>query len=73
MPNLPALSGAEMINILERKGYIQVRTRGSHVRLCPPEFLPDAKKITVPLHKRLKVGTLSSIMKDAKLTPEDLK
>ena len=73
MPKLPALSGAEIIKILERKGYVQVRTRGSHVRLCPPDFLPEAKKVTVPLHKQLKTGTLSSIMKDAGLTPEDLK
>ncbi|MEK7108964.1 MAG: type II toxin-antitoxin system HicA family toxin [Patescibacteria group bacterium] len=73
MPKLPALSGAEMIKILERKGYSQMRTRGSHVRLYPPNFLPDAKKITVPLHKQLKVGTLSDIMKDAGLTVEDLK
>ncbi len=73
MPRPPALSGTEIIKILERKGYTQVRTRGSHVRLYPPDFLPEAKKVTVPLHKQLKVGTLSSIMRDAKLTPEDLK
>jgi predicted RNA binding protein YcfA (HicA-like mRNA interferase family) len=71
MPKLPAISGAELIKILERKGYIQVRTRGSHVRLYPPDFLPEAKKVTVPLHKQLKLGTLSSIIKDAGLTPED--
>ena len=73
MPKLPAVSGAEMVKILERKGYVQIRIRGSHMRLYPPSFLLDAKKVTVPLHKRLKIGTLSGIMKDAKLTPEDLK
>jgi len=73
MPKLPAISGAEMVKILEKKGYIQIRTRGSHVRLYPPAFLSDAKKVTVPLHKQLKAGTLASIMKDAKLTLEDLK
>ncbi len=73
MPKLPVLSGAEMIKILERRGYSQMRTRGSHVRLYPPDFLPDAKKVTVPLHKQLKAGTLSSIMKDAGLNPEDLR
>lgn len=73
MRRLAAISGAEVIKILERKGYVQIRTRGSHVRLYPPEFLPDARKVTVPLHALIKAGTLSSIMKDAKLTPEDLK
>lgn len=73
MPRMPAVSGAEIIKVLERKGYVQVRTKGSHVRLYPPDFLPDVRKVTVPLHKRLKIGTLSAIMKDAKLTSEDLK
>jgi len=73
MPKLPAISGAEIIKILERKGYTQVRARGSHVRLYPPDFMPNAKKVTVPLHNHLKMGTLSSIMKDAGLTPKDLK
>ncbi|MBU6321430.1 MAG: type II toxin-antitoxin system HicA family toxin [Patescibacteria group bacterium] len=72
MPKLPVLSGAEMVKILERKGYTQVRTRGSHVRLYPPDFLPQAKKVTVPLHKQLTPGTLSNIMRDAGLTAGDL-
>ena len=69
----PAISGAELIKILRRKGYVQVRTRGSHVRLYPPDFLPNARKVTVPLHKRLKTGTLINIMRDANLTVQDLK
>jgi len=73
MSKLPKLSGAELIKILERKGYTQVRTRGSHVRLYPPNFLPNAKKVTVPLKKELKTGTFLSIMRDAGLTTEDLK
>lgn len=72
MPKLPVISGEELIQILERNGYVQMRTRGSHVRLYPPEYLGDAKKVTVPLHKQLKAGTLSGIMKDTKLTLEDL-
>ena len=73
MPRLPGLSGAELIKVLERKGYVQMRTKGSHVRLYPPDFSPNAKKVTVPLHKRLKTGTLLNIMKDAGLTIEDFK
>ena len=73
MPKPPAISGAEMIKILERKGYAQIRTRGSHVRLYPPEYLPNAKKVTVPLHKQLKVGTLLSILRDSGLSIEDLR
>jgi len=73
MPKLPKLSGAELIKILERKGYIQSRIRGSHVRLRPPVFSAGLKKVSVPLHKQLKTGTLFGIMKDTRLTAEDLK
>jgi len=71
MPRLPKLSGADVLRILEKHGYEQVRTRGSHVRLYPP-VSSGLKKITVPLHKELKPGTLSNILKDAGLTAEDL-
>lgn len=71
MPKLPKLSGAELIRVLERHGYEQVRTKGSHVRLYPPKS-SGLKKVTVPLHKELKTGTLSNILKDAGLTIEDL-
>ncbi len=73
MPKVPRISGADLIKILEKKGYSQVRTRGSHVRLYPPDFLPDAKKVTVPLRKELKTGTLLGIMKDAGLGMGDLR
>jgi len=73
MPKLSAPSGAEMVKILEQKGYSQVRTKGSHVRMYPPDYMPEARKVTVPLHKRLKTGTLSSIMRDAGLSREDLR
>jgi predicted RNA binding protein YcfA (HicA-like mRNA interferase family) len=72
MRKLPVLSGAELIRILEQHGYEQVRTRGSHVRLYPPEYSVGLKKVTVPLHTQLKRGTLVNIMKDTALTVEDL-
>lgn len=72
MPKLPRLSGKELIRILELGGYTQVRTKGSHVRLYPPEG-SGLKKVTVPLHRELKPGTLTNIMKDSGLTIEDLK
>ena len=71
MPKLPKLSGAELIRILEQNGYEQARTKGSHVRLYPPDD-SGLKKVTVPLHKELKTGTLSNILKDAGLTAQDL-
>ena len=72
MPKFPVISGEELIQILERKGYVQIRTRGSHVRLYPPDHMREARKVTVPLHKQLKTGTLANIMKDTGLRSEDL-
>lgn len=71
MPKLPILSGDELVRILETHGYRVVRTKGSHVRLYPPDN-SGLRKVTIPLHKELKPGTLSSIMKDAQLTLKDL-
>lgn len=66
---LPIISGIELIKRLKRAGFIAIRQKGSHVRL--EKF--DGKKtikITVPLHKELKRGTLNRIIKDAELTSE---
>jgi predicted RNA binding protein YcfA (HicA-like mRNA interferase family) len=36
MPELPIISGRECIRALGKIGYVEARTRGSHVRLrCP--------------------------------------
>jgi predicted RNA binding protein YcfA (HicA-like mRNA interferase family) len=66
------LSGDGLIKILVRKGYREMRSKGSHVRLYPPEGHAGLKKVTVPLHKELKVGTLSAILRDTGLTSEDI-
>ncbi|MCZ2128386.1 MAG: type II toxin-antitoxin system HicA family toxin [Anaerolineales bacterium] len=70
MPNLPRLSGREIIRALERLGFVQARQRGSHVVM---------KKLTsegnvgcvVPLHKEVAIGTLGSILKQARISPEE--
>ena len=71
MPKLRKISGAGLIRVLEKHGYEQVRTKGSHVRLYPPEG-SNLKKVPVPLHKEIKTGTLSNIIKDTGLSLEDL-
>jgi len=69
MPNLPILSGKELIKKLEKYGYQVARQKGSHIRLVHKN--PKIKKITVPLHKEIKVGLLYQIIKDANLTIEE--
>lgn len=67
---LPIISGLDIIKCLKKFGFIATRQRGSHVRL---EKYGGNKtiKLTVPLHRELKKGTLNRIIKDAGLTLEE--
>jgi predicted RNA binding protein YcfA (HicA-like mRNA interferase family) len=56
------ISGKELIRVLERIGYVQIRTKGSHVYLLSKEF--GEHHIAVLLHKPLKLGTLAGIVSD---------
>ncbi len=70
-PRLPAITAAELVRILERRGFERVRQSGSHLLLRRS----DGRRVTVPIHKSkdLGRGLLARIMKDADLTLDDLK
>ena len=70
MPRLPRISGNEAVRALERLGFIQSRQTGSHVVLKKPTLEGEIVCV-VPLHRELKVGTLSGVLKQAKVTPEE--
>jgi predicted RNA binding protein YcfA (HicA-like mRNA interferase family) len=63
-PALPVISGAQAVRALERAGFVQVGTRGSHVRLKHT----DGRIAIVPLHRQLAAGTLRSILRQAHLS-----
>ena len=67
MPKLPVLSGQEIVKLLERAGFEQVRQRGSHVVMRR-----GASGCVVPLHKEVKAGTLAGILRQAGLTVDIL-
>ncbi|AFZ04837.1 MAG: type II toxin-antitoxin system HicA family toxin [Microcoleus sp.] len=70
MPRLPRISSLEVIRVLERLDFYQARQTGSHVVLKKP--LPDGEIVcVVPLHRELKIGTLSGVLKQAKVTPDE--
>ena len=60
MPELPVCSGGEVIRALERLGFRVVRQRGSHVMLRK-----GMDGCVVPLHRELKRGTVSGILRQA--------
>lgn len=70
-PKLPVTSGEDLIRVLQKFGYTRVRQKGSHVRLrhaTDPQRLP----ITVPLHAEIAFGTLKRILRDARISTEEL-
>ena len=70
MPKLPRVSGEQTIRALERLGFVRARQRGSHVVLRKRTPEGDCGCV-VALHRELAVGTLSGILKLAKITPEE--
>jgi predicted RNA binding protein YcfA (HicA-like mRNA interferase family) len=70
-PKLPVISGEDLIRALEKFGYVRVRQKGSHVRLyhaTEPHRIP----VTVPSHAELAIGTLKRILRDTRVTAEQL-
>lgn len=70
MPKMPRISSSEAIRALERLGFEQVRQAGSHV-VMKKETEKGKVGCIVPLHRELKIGTLSGILKQAQVTVEE--
>lgn len=62
MSQLPAISGKELVNFLQKSGFVVIRINGSHHRLKHP----DGRITTVPVHKNedLPKGLLRKIIRD---------
>ncbi len=67
MGKLRGFSAKVVIRKLEKIGYKISRIKGSHVRIEHPNK-KDYKSITIPNHKELKIGLLSQIIRDVKLS-----
>jgi len=69
MPKFPSLKSKDVIRALEKAGFHQARQKGSHVQLKKGNLL-----VTVPTHtKELPLGTLRSILRQARMSVEELK
>jgi len=67
MSKLPVVSGKQTIKALRKSGFVVMRQRGSHVMLKKVTERQTIK-VTVPLHKELKKGTLNRILDVAELS-----
>lgn len=66
MPRLPRVSGKECIKALEKLGFHQARQKGSHVVMKR-----GFSGCVVLLHREIKLGTLSGLLKQASVDPEE--
>jgi predicted RNA binding protein YcfA (HicA-like mRNA interferase family) len=71
MTKVPSLNYDKIIHALRRDGWIVVRQKGSHIRL-QKATREETLKLTVPAHKPVKRSTLSHILKQARITVEQL-
>ena len=70
MPKLPVLTPRDVIRILEKRGFILDRVKGSHHIYLNPN---TKQRAVVPVHRRnLPQGTLLSILKQAGIEREEL-
>lgn len=69
MPKLSPIGGRELIRILQKQGFINVRQKGSHARLEHP----DGRRTSIPVHtgESVHVGLLRKILRDIQISPED--
>jgi len=71
MSKVPSLNYDRVVRALQRDGWVVVRQRGSHIRL--QKHTPDETlKLVIPAHRPIKRSTLSHILKQARITVDDL-
>jgi len=71
MPKLPSFTPQKIIKMLEKKGFVLDRIKGSHHIYHNPE---TKRRVVVPLYKTdLPRGTLLEILKQAGMSKEELR
>jgi len=69
MPKLPIVTAKKLVKVLEKIGFRNSRSRGSHIIMVHL----DGRRAVVPMHgKDIPNGTLLAILKDVGLSKEDL-
>ena len=68
MPKLPVVSGQDVVRALAKAGFDVHHQKGSHIIL--KQTVPPFARLSVPNHKEIKRGLLSSLLREAGLTRE---
>jgi predicted RNA binding protein YcfA (HicA-like mRNA interferase family) len=62
---------SKTLAVLQRFGFVVTRQRGSHVILKNRISKEEEIGCVVPLDRELAIGTLRSILRQARITPEE--
>ena len=73
MAKLPQISGKNLSKALKKDGWQEVGQKGSHRKLVKYTKPTGKTTVIIPQHKVLKKGTLTSILKAANISVENLK
>ena len=68
MPQLPVMSGREVVRVFEKHGWEVARQRGSHIILVKAG---QNVTLSIPDHKEVARGTLRSLIRSAGLTVQE--
>ena len=71
MPRLPRLTAPEIIQAIEKRGFVLTRSRASHRIFYNSS---TGKRVTIPFHrgKVIPPGTLLNILREAGINRDDL-
>ncbi len=71
MSRLPRLTAAEAIHVVEKRGFVFSRSRGSHRIYRDPA---TGKRVTIPFHSKEMIppGTLLNILREAGIGRDEL-
>ncbi len=68
----PVVNGQRLVKALEKAGFVRRRQKGSHLHMFRES---DGRRVTIPIHqgRDIPTGTLRGILKDAEITPDELR
>lgn len=70
MVKVPRVSAKKLIKVLNKKGFLLISQKGSHIKLR--KLTPVRNTIIVPNHKIIRPGTLNNILKKSGMTGAEL-
>ncbi len=71
MSKLPVVSAKDLIRALEKEGFQILRQKGSHI-ILQKKTPAEVVTAVVPNHSEIAKGTLRSILRKTKISPEQL-